>query len=84
MTSIPGTAILALTITGLIVASAKANDNLRSSPPDTTHYSRPLIQEDLDPLNTGNVPSPVARHPQRQKPATSPIRKPDHPKPQGE
>jgi len=84
MTSIPGTAILALATSWLIVTSAKSDDNVRSSPPDTTHYSRPLIPEDLSPLDTGNALSPSARHPEWQKPATSRMRKPDHPKPTGE
>jgi len=84
MISIPGIAILALAMTGLIVTSAKADDNVRSSPPDTTHYSRPLIPEDLNPLNTGNAPSPPARHSEWRKPTTSRMHKPDHPKPAGE
>jgi hypothetical protein len=83
MTSIPGTAILALAMAELIVMSANADNSVASSPPDTTHYSRPLLPEDLDPLNTGNLPSPIAPYPERQKPATSPIRKPNHPKPEG-
>jgi hypothetical protein len=51
---------------------------VRSSPPDTMSYSRPLIPEDLDPLNTGSPSSPVARHHQWEKPETSPMRKPHH------
>src|SRR5262252_778909 len=62
MTSLAGTAILAIAMSGLIVTLAEADDNVRSSPPDTTHYSRPLIPEDLNPLNTGNPLSPSARH----------------------
>ena len=84
MTSLAGTAILAIAMSGLIVTLAEADDNVRSSPPDTTHYSRPLIPEDLNPLNTGNPLSPSARHSEWQKPATSRMRKPDHPKPAGE
>jgi hypothetical protein len=83
MERIAGTGILALAMTGLIVTSAKAENNVRSSPPDTTPYSRPLVPEDLDPLNIGNAPPPLARHPGWRKPATSLIRKPDHTKSEG-
>jgi hypothetical protein len=34
------------------VSTAKADDNPRSSPPDTNSYSRPVVAEDYDPLNT--------------------------------
>jgi hypothetical protein len=83
MTRLAATAILALAMTGFIVTFAKADDNVRSSPPDTTPYSRPLIPEDVDPLNTGSAPPPLARRPGSRKPATSLIRKPDHTKSEG-
>jgi hypothetical protein len=83
MTRLAGTALLALAITGLGVTSATADDNIRSSPPDTTHYSRSLIPEDLDPLNSGRAPASSARRPGWRKPATTLTRKPDHPKPEG-
>jgi hypothetical protein len=73
MTGLVGTAILALAMTWFIVASASAEDNVRSSPPDTTHYSRPLVPEDLNPLNTGRTPPPPAHNPGWQIPSTSPI-----------
>ena len=84
MACVAGTAIFALAMSGFVVTFAKADDSVRSFPPDTTHYSRPLIPEDLNPLNTGNALSPSARHSEWQKPATSRMRKPDHPKPAGE
>jgi hypothetical protein len=73
MTRLAGTAVLALSMTWFIVASASADNNVRNSPPDTTHYSRPLVPEDLNPLDTGNTPPPVARNPGWQKPSTDPI-----------
>src|SRR5262245_36087003 len=39
--------LLALALTRIVVTSAKADDNMRSSPPDTNSYSRPVIPEDL-------------------------------------
>jgi hypothetical protein len=33
------------------VSTAKADDNMRSSPPDTTPYSRPVVADDFDPPN---------------------------------
>ena len=38
---------LALAMAGFFAVSAKADDDMRSSPPDTTPYSRPLVPEDL-------------------------------------
>jgi hypothetical protein len=32
---------------GFVATSAKADDSVRSSPPDTTSYSRPVVPEDL-------------------------------------
>jgi hypothetical protein len=76
ITSVTGTAIFAFAMTGLIVMSVKADNNVRSFPPDTTHYSRPLVPEDLGPLNTDSAPPSLFRRPGWQKPATKPIRKP--------
>jgi len=83
ITRLAVTAIWALAITGFVVTSAKAADKVISSPPDTTPYSRPLIPEDLDPLNTGRAPPPPARRPGWRKPATSPIHKPEGTKREG-
>jgi hypothetical protein len=52
------TALLAFTIAGGVVTSAKADDNMRSSPPDTTSYSRPAVAEDFDPLNAAGTADP--------------------------
>jgi len=41
------TVLLAVAIAGFVVTSAKADDKMRSSPPDTKSYSRPLVPEDL-------------------------------------
>jgi hypothetical protein len=46
------TAILAFTIAGFTVAAAKADDIGRGSPPDNNSYSRAVVSEDFDPLNT--------------------------------
>jgi hypothetical protein len=53
--TVTSTAILALAMAGVVVTSAKADDNLRSSPPDTTSYSRPLVPEDLILGNTAGT-----------------------------
>jgi hypothetical protein len=45
--TLASTALLALGMTGFVVTSAKADEDVRSSPPDTTSYSRPLVPEDL-------------------------------------
>jgi hypothetical protein len=82
MACVAGTAIFVLAMSGFVVTFAKADDSVRSFPPDTTHYSRPLLPEDLGPLNTGSPPSPVARQLRWEKPETSPIRNPDHSSPE--
>jgi len=41
------TVFLALAMAGVVATSAKADEDVRSSPPDTTSYSRPLVPEDL-------------------------------------
>jgi len=41
------TVLLAVAIAGFVGTSAKADDKMRSSPPDTKSYSRPLVPEDL-------------------------------------
>jgi hypothetical protein len=51
--TVTSTVLLAFAMAGVVVTSAKADDNMRSSPPDTESYSRPLSSEDFDPLNTG-------------------------------
>src|SRR5215831_12583606 len=49
-------ACLVLVAAGGASASAKADDNMRSSPPDTNSYFRPVVVEDFDPLSTaGNA-----------------------------
>src|SRR5215470_8690326 len=47
--------VLAFGITGFVVAFANADDNFRSSPPDTESYSRPLVAEDLALGKTAGV-----------------------------
>ena len=37
------------------VSTSKADDNLRSSPPDTNSYSRPVVADDFDPMNTAGA-----------------------------
>ncbi len=54
--TVASTALLAVAVTGFIVTSGRADDSVRSSPPDTTSYSRPLVSEDFDPLNTAGKP----------------------------
>ena len=49
------TALLAVTLAGFVVTAAKADDNLRSSPPDTNSYSRALVPEDLALGSTAGV-----------------------------
>jgi hypothetical protein len=45
------TALLAFTIAGGVATSAKADDNMRSSPPDTTHYPCPVSAGSLNVLD---------------------------------
>jgi hypothetical protein len=45
-------ACLALVAAGGIPTPSKADDSVRSSPPDTNSYSRPVVAEDFDPLST--------------------------------
>jgi len=40
------------------VSVSKADDDLRSSPPDTNSYSRPAVAEDFDPLNAAGTADP--------------------------
>src|ERR1700752_268657 len=47
-------ACLAL-LAGGASAPSKADDDMRSAPPDTNSYSRPVIAEDLDPLSTAGT-----------------------------
>jgi hypothetical protein len=84
MACVARTAIFALAMSGFVVTFAKADDSVRSFPPDTTHYSRPLVPEDLGPLNTGNGPPSLARRPGWRKPSTSLIHKSDLSKLEGE
>ena len=53
-------AFVALTMAGVILTPAKADEDVRSFPPDTTSYSRPLVSEDFDPLNAA-VKSPTGK-----------------------
>ena len=48
-------ACLALLAVGGMLTPSKADDDMRSSPPDTSTYSRPVIAEDLDPLSTAGT-----------------------------
>jgi hypothetical protein len=52
VTRLARTGVWAFAMGGLVCASAKADENMRSSPPDNTSYSRPLVSEDFDPLKT--------------------------------
>lgn len=52
------TTFLALVAAGGVTTPSKADDNMRSSPPDTTSYSRPAIAEDFDPLNAAGTADP--------------------------
>ncbi len=45
-------AFLAVVAAGGVPTPSKADDSVRSSPPDTNSYSRPVVAEDFDPLNT--------------------------------
>jgi hypothetical protein len=45
--TVASTVLLAFAMAGVVVTPAKADDNVRSFPPDTTSYSRPLDPEDL-------------------------------------
>src|SRR5947209_8189697 len=40
------TALLALAMAGFVVPSAKADDNVRSFPPDTESFSQPVVPDD--------------------------------------
>jgi hypothetical protein len=42
-------------LTGFVVTAAKADDDVRSSPPDTESYYRPLVPEDLAPGRTAGA-----------------------------
>lgn len=53
--TITSTVLLAFAMAGVVVTPAKADDNVRSSPPDTTPYSRPLVPEDLTLGNTAGT-----------------------------
>ena len=55
--AIAWTAFLALVAAGGITPS-NADDNMRSSPPDTTSYSRPAVAEDFDPLSAAGKADP--------------------------
>jgi hypothetical protein len=46
---------LALLAASSVSTPSKADDDMRSSPPDTNSYSRPVIAEDLDPLSTAGT-----------------------------
>jgi hypothetical protein len=46
---------LALLAAGGMSTPAKADDDMRSSPPDTNAYSRAVIAEDFDPLSTAGT-----------------------------
>jgi hypothetical protein len=52
------TTFLALVAAGGVTTLSKADDNMRSSPPDTTSYSRPAVAEDFDPLNAAGTADP--------------------------
>src|SRR5690349_20486712 len=56
--TIASTTFLALVAAGGVTTPAKADDNMRSSPPDTTSYSRPAVAEDFDPLNAAGAADP--------------------------
>jgi hypothetical protein len=43
---------LAVLAAGGVSTSSRADDSMRSSPPDTTSYSRAVVAEDIDPMNT--------------------------------
>jgi hypothetical protein len=47
---------VALIMAGGVLMPAEAQESMRSSPPDNTSYSRRLLSEDLDPLNTVGKP----------------------------
>jgi len=48
-------ACLAIGAAGGVSTPSKADDDMRSAPPDTNSYSRPVIAEDLDPLSTAGT-----------------------------
>jgi hypothetical protein len=53
------TTFLALVVAaGGVTTPSKADDDMRSSPPDTTSYSRPAVAEDFDPLNAAGTADP--------------------------
>jgi hypothetical protein len=57
--TVTSTALLAFAMAGVVVASAKADDSLRSSPSDNTSYSRPLVPEDLTLGSTAGTAGPA-------------------------
>lgn len=52
-------ACLALLAATSVSTPSKADDDMRSSPPDTNSYSRPVIAEDLDPFSTAGTADPA-------------------------
>ena len=50
--------LLTLGVTGFAIASANADENVRSSPRDTTSYSRSLVAEDLTLGKTAGAAGP--------------------------
>jgi hypothetical protein len=52
------TTFLALIAAGGGITPSKADDNMRSSLPDTNSYSRPAVAEDFDPLNAAGTADP--------------------------
>ena len=42
-----------------VCTSSRADDNFRSSPPDTNSYSRPVVADDFDPPHTAGQPGVV-------------------------
>ena len=53
--TVAGAACLVLVAAG---GTSMADDNMRSSPPDTNSYSRPAVAEDFDPLNAAGTADP--------------------------
>jgi hypothetical protein len=49
-------ALLAVAAAGGFPTPSMADDSVRSSPPDTTSYSRPVVAEDFDPMNAAGKP----------------------------
>jgi hypothetical protein len=55
------TTLVAVALAGFVVTSAKADDSVRSFPPDTNSYSRPLVPEDLTVGNTAGTAGQTGR-----------------------